>query len=271
MTRPQIAAGEEPCMTRQSSTPGLKATLTRGLATALATIAILLTACSDDPDTRASAGDDSPSSPSGDLVQATRLTDAAGDTALTPGRYAMGFSSDQPDAPMVLIDVPAGYQGRGDGYEIAAEDDGAGFRHVDTWTVAEVAAQPCGDTAWVDPGPSVNDLANALATLPVWQSTPPAPRTIGGYEGVFMELNVPADIPAKCQGEPQSWRDHLGGTQGIGPGKTQLLWIVDVDGHRLMLLAGYFPGPEGPTPRQVKELNQMAEGATFVDANQIAP
>jgi len=211
--------------------------------------------------------------PQGDrtLVQTTRLADAAGDTALTPGRYAMGFSSDQPDAPMVLIDVPAGYQGRGDGYEIAAEDDGAGFRHVDTWTVAEVAAQPCGDTAWVDPGPSMNDLANALATLPVWQSTPPAPRTIGGYEGVFMELNVPADIPAKCQGEPQSWRDHLGGTQGIGPGKTQLLWIVDVDGHRLMLLAGYFPGPEGPTPRQVKELNQMAEGATFVDANQIAP
>lgn len=257
-------------MTRLSSTPCRTAALTPGLATALATIAILLTACSDDPDTRTAAGDDSPSSPSGDLVQVTPLTDAAGDTALTPGRYAMGFSSDQTDTPMVLIDVPAGYQG-GDPYEITAEDDGAGFRHFDTWTVAEVAAQPCGDTAWVDPGPSVDDLADALATLPVWQSTPPAPRTIGGHEGVFMELNVPADIPAKCQGELLSWHDHLGGTQGIGPGKTQLLWIVDVDGHRLMLLAGYFPGPEGPTPRQVRELTQMAEGATFVDADSVAP
>ena len=169
------------------------------------------------------------------------------DTLLTPGPYAMGFSSDQADAPMVVIDVPAGYRGRGDGYEICGRGR-RGFRHFDTWTVAEVAAQPCGGTAWVDPGPSVDDLADALAALPVWESTQPAPRTIGGYEGVFMELNVPADIPAKCQGELHSWRDHPGGTQGIGPGKTQRLWIVDVDGHRLMFVAGYFPGPEGPTP-----------------------
>ena len=217
------------------------------------------------------AGGDSPaSSPSGDLVQATRLADvAAADTLLTPGPYAMGFSSEQADAPMVVIDVPAGYQGRGDGFEISADE--GGFRHLDTWTVAEVAAQPCGSTAWVDPGPRVDDLADALAALPVWESTEPAPRTIGGYEGVFMELNVPSEIPAKCQGELHSWREHSGGTQGNGPGKTQLLWIVDVDGHRLMLVVGYFTGPEGPTSEVVDEMTQMAEGATFVDADQVAP
>ena len=86
-----------------------------------------------------------------------------------------------------------------------------------------------------------------------------------------MELNVPADLPASCQGEPDSWRDHDGSTQGIGPGKTQRLWIVDVDGQRLMLVAGYFPGPEGPTQRQIDEMTQMAEGATFVDADRVAP
>ena len=250
-------------MIRHSSTPNL--------ATALALIAILLTACSDDPDTRASAGEESPpSSPSVDTVHATRLADVAAGTALTPGRYAIGFPSDQADSPMTLIDVPAGYLGD-DAYEIAAEEDGVGFRHFGTWTVAEVAAQPCGDTAWVDPGPSVDDLADALASLPVWESTQPAPRTIGGYEGVFMELNVPADIPARCQGEPLSWRDQFGGTQGIGPGKTQRLWIVDVGGHRLMFVAGYFPGPDGPTPSQIDEMTQMAKGATFVDADQVAP
>ena len=218
-----------------------------------------------------SSGEDpQTSSPSGDLVQATRLADvAAADTLLTPGLYAMGFSSDEDDVPMVLIDVPAGYLGRGDGYEItAAEDD---FRHFDTWTVAEVAEQPCGGTAWMDPGPTVDDLADALAALPVWETTEPAPTTIGGYEGVFMELNVPANIPATCQGDLLSWRDHSGGTQGIAPGKTQRLWIVDVDGHRLMLVVGYFPGPEGPSPKQVDEMTQMAEGATFIDADQVAP
>ena len=245
---------------------------TRSLTATLAAFVVVLTACSSDADQGGSAGEDSPaSSQSGGLVQATRLTDAAGDAALAPGWYAIGFSSDQPDAPMVLIEVPAGYQGRGDGYEIAADDDGGSFRHLDTWTVAEVATQPCGDTAWVDPGPGVDDLADALAALPIWESTRPVPRTIGGHEGVFMELNVPADIPAECPGTLVSWRDHLGGTQGIGPGKRQLLWILEVDGQRLMLLAGYFPGRGGPTAGQVEEMIQMVEGARFVDADQVAP
>ncbi len=245
------------------------------------TLAVALAGCSStapdeqaDPTPVADGTATSPptSSPSGDLVRATRLAEVAStDTLLTPGRYAMGFSSDQDDVPMVLIDVPAGYLGRGDGYEIMAEDDSAGFRHFDTWTVSEVAKKPCGGTAWVDPGPSVDDLADALAALPVWESTEPARRHIGGYEGVFMELNVPAKIPAKCHGDLLSWREYSGGTQGIGPGKTQRLWIVDVDGHRLMLVAGYFPGPGGPTPSQIDEMTQMAEGARFVDADQVAP
>ena len=58
---------------------------------------------------------------------------------------------------------------------------------------------------------------------------------------------------------------------GIGSGKAQRLWIVDVDGHRLMLVVGYCPGPEGPTRAVIKEMTQMAAGATFVDADQLAP
>ena len=78
---------------------------------------------------------------------------------------------------------------------------------------------------------------------------------------------MPAELPARCGGDvPHSWHDHLGYTQGISSGKSQLLWIVDVDGRRVMLVAGYFPGPEGPNARQVRELSTMAEGATFVEA-----
>lgn len=244
-------------MMRRSSTPGRCALL--------ATLAILFISCSADGDE--SGGEDSPP---GDLVQATRLTEVAeADALLTPGLYAMGFASDLADSPMVVIDVPAGYTGRGDGYEISAME--GSFRHFDTWTVADVARRPCGGTTWADPGPSVDDLAEALAALPVWETTEPAPVTIGGYEGVFMELNVPATIPARCAGTLDSWREHTGGTQGIGEGKVQRLWIVDVDGQRLMLVAGFFPGPDGPSRRQIDEMTQMAEGATFVDADQIAP
>jgi len=233
------------------------------LAAALASAAVLLTACSNDAQTP---------SPAKEVVRATRITEVAdSDSPLTPGPYAMGIGSDRTDTPMVVIDVPAGYVGRGDGFEIFADIDGPAFRHFDTWTVSEVAENPCGETEYFDPGPTVDDLADALAALPVWETTPPAPRTIDGHAGVFLELNVPDKMPAECHDRPRSWIDVHGSTQGIGPGKTQLLWIVDVDGHRLMLVAGYFPGRKGPTPQQVDEMIKMAEGARFVDDDQIAP
>ncbi len=189
---------------------------------------------------------------------------------MAPGRYALDFVSESVDTPMVLIDVPAGYDAGGGGSKFLADAD-LGFRHFDAWTVTAVATAPCGDSDWVDPGPGADDLADALAALPVWESTRPVPRTIGGHEGVYLELNVPARTPAECEGQPNSWRDHRGVSQGVGEGKTQRLWIVDVDGYRLMLVAGYFPGPEGPTPEQMDEMAVMAEGATFVDADQISP
>ena len=190
-----------------------------------------------------------------------------GGTPLRPGRYAMGFSSEE-DAPLLLVDVPAGFTAGGDPFELA---DKTPFRHFDTWTVADVATDPCGGADWVDPGPGVDDLADALAALPVWETTRPTPITIGGHEGVSLELNVPDRLPAACPEPLPGWRDYQGGTQGIGTGKTQHLWIVDVDGHRLMILAGYFPGAEGPGPRQVDELITMAEGARFVVPTQVAP
>ena len=245
-------------------------------ATVAALVAVGVTAvagrdtAATDPMEPAPTPTSSPSS-SGDLVQATRLEDVTVGSPLTPGRYAFAFVSEQGDAPVALVDVPAGYEASGNAFEIGSERDSP-FRHFDAWTVATVATDACGEVDWVDPGPSVGDLADALAALPVWDSTQPVARTIDGHEGVYMELNAPAEVPAECQGgELLSYRDHEGGTQGIGLGKTQRLWIADVDGHRLMLVAGYFPGPEGPTPEQVDELRLMAEGATFVDAAQVAP
>lgn len=250
-----------------------------GLTATLATILVLLPACSDDQASGAEAEAATPSSsapapdsadPGADPENATRLSELAAEAPLAPGNYVLDVSSEHTDEPAVLIDVPSGYHSAGDGYEIVAnEDDDSGLRHFGTWTVDEVATRPCDvSTTWVDPGPGVDDLADALASLPVWETTRPVPTTVGGHDAVFMEFNVPAELPAACDGEvPSSWHDHVGATQGISSGKTQLLWIVDVDGRRVMLVAGYFPGPEGPTARQVRELSTMAEGATFVEAS----
>ena len=120
----------------------------------------------------------------------------------------------------------------------------------------------------------------ALMTRPRWSSAaskmvPSTSRDCCEAAPVDRRTVRPPDAHAPARPslrtELSSWRDHLGGFQGIGAGKTQLLWIVEVDGQRLMLVVGYFPGPDGPSPRRVAEMVAMAETAEFVDADQVAP
>jgi len=194
-------------------------------------------------------------------------------SAIRPGSYTGTFETSkraQP-LPLAVVRVPAGYVVEGTG-EIAADTSaaGPGLRHLALWFVADVISAPCsGSATWTDPGPTARDLAVALAALPVWESTTPAPVTVGGYDGYVMDFDVPDPIPARCDGMLYHWRDDIGGSQGIGPGKRQRLWILDVAGQRVVILAGWFPAgvsdPDaGTTPAQAEELIRMAEGITFV-------
>ena len=168
----------------------------RGRATALATIAILLTGCSDDPGTRAGAGGElAAPSPSGDLVQATRLTDvASADTLLPPGPYAMGFSSDQADAPMVVIDVPAGYHGA----RRRVRDQRRGgrlppLRHLDRGRGGRAAVRGHGLGRPRAERGRPRRRAGGAAGLGEHASRPRGPSE--GTTGVVMELNVPSRHP----------------------------------------------------------------------------
>ena len=53
-----------------------------------------------------------------------------------------------------------------------------------------------------DPGPSVDDLANALASLEDFESTAPADVTVSGYEGKRVALTVPMDADVDPQPTP---------------------------------------------------------------------
>jgi hypothetical protein len=63
-------------------------------------------------------------------------------------------------------------------------------------------------------------------------------------EGVIL-MSDPT--PSGCGDQPYHWVDDQGGSQGLGPGKRQRLWILDVAGERVMILAGWFPAG-APTP-----------------------
>jgi hypothetical protein len=187
-------------------------------------------------------------------------------SAIDPGRYTAEFPRvARPGAlPLAVVLVPSGYKSAGSAGVFA---DAGGFRHIDLWTVSDVVEDPCSGPVYTDPGPSVRDLADALAALPVWESTKPKPITVGGYDGLVMDLNVPDPIPSSC-GDPYLWRDDAGGNQAIGAGKHQRLWIVDVKGERVVILAGWFPAGgsdagSGTTAAQAKELTDMAAGITF--------
>ena len=55
-----------------------------------------------------------------------------------------------------------------------------------------------------DPGPSVDDLANALASLEDFEVTAPADVTVSGYEGKRVALTVPMDADVDPASEPHS-------------------------------------------------------------------
>ena len=146
-------------------------------------------------------------------------------------------------------------------------------------TVSNLMADACVDQRPADPpvGPTVDDLAAALAGLPPFQVTkPPSDVTIYGYSGKHLELTVPGDIPfeirfgdgyfTNCgQGELQSWIvpggfDYFYGY--AGPGQVEEFWILDVDGSRLMIQATWFP--ESPP-------KDLAEMRTILDSIRIEP
>jgi hypothetical protein len=215
------------------------------------------------------------SSPAPTPTPMSRLTPGS---AIPPGTYSGTFdTSPRPAAlPRAVVRVPPGYVADGSG-ELAADTEvsGQGLRHLALWWVSEVISDPCSASAvWRDPGPTARDLADALAALPVWESTTPRPVTIGGYDGLVMDFDVPDPIPVRCGGMLYHWLDDIGGSQGLGPGKRQRLWILDVAGQRVVILAGWFPrgvsDPDaGTTPAQARELVRMAEGITFL-APQVA-
>lgn len=244
--------------------------------TVLAVSALALVGCSgeSDPTTQPAISSDastsqSPSESGAPLPEGVVLmSDLPEGSALVPGRYAGEFPSTtrSGEGPLAVVTVPSGYLA--DGASGVVVDEG-GFRHLDLWTVSKVVEDPCSGPIYTDPGPSVQNLADTLAALPVWKSTTPTPVTVGGYQGLVMDFNVPDPTPDGCGDQPYHWVDDQGGSQGIGPGKRQRLWILDVAGERVMILAGWFPAggsdpSAGVTPAQTKELIDMAESTTFL-------
>lgn len=158
--------------------------------------------------------------------------------ALDAGTYAIPVSG----GTVVTVSLPDGWESNGSMTVVKNpnEPSGAllGVRLVD-----QAYTHPCqwqGALPDLHPGYEVEDLADALANQALRGDAVPTDVTVDGFAGKLIELTVPLDIDfADCdQAEFRSWEDRY----HQGPGQHDSVYIIDVEGVRLVLDAAYLPG-----------------------------
>ena len=248
-----------------------KTTAARRPSFAIATLMLLLAGCADgstDQGGNSTAPLSGPGTP-------TEPVDGPGYTLLVndddirgnAGRYALTARADFAP-PLAVIDVPEGYAGFGF-FALWPQDDGSDppFSALNYWGVHAVYAHPCRSLRGATPpGESVAELAAALADQEATSATKPVPVTLDGHDGLYLELTMPTNVAFdKCEeGYFALWQGSPGDKHHFiqDPGLVERLWILDVDGDRVVLATQAAPG--APTDG-VNELTAMVESVRFVE------
>jgi hypothetical protein len=110
-------------------------------------------------------------------------------------------------------------------------------------------------------------LADALAAQELSTLTQPVLVTLEGHDGLYLELTVPSDIDiSACEREAHVvWEGMPGDAHHAlnDPGAVERLWILDVDGSRVLLGTISVPGV---TEEKIRELEAVVESVRFVAA-----
>ena len=110
-------------------------------------------------------------------------------------------------------------------------------------------------------GPGVNDLATAFATIWRAGATSPTDVVLGGYTGKQMDLTVPADANfGDCDaGRYMVW-SHPGNGRlednrwAQWPGQVLRLWILDVEGRRIVIEATHSPSASASGQAELQQV-----------------
>ena len=148
---------------------------------------------------------------------------------IEPGRYRIGNLS---------IEVPEGWSSMGTDIlsKTGGLEDEAALLAV--WPISGTYVDPCTDHTLVEPnpGPGIDELADALANQPGTTADRPTATTVDGFPAKRVDVTVTADIDA-CQpigsgfwlwAAPDGDRRYVQGTDELN-----VIYLVDVDGERL--------------------------------------
>ena len=123
---------------------------------------------------------------------------------------------------------------------------------------------PTGPT--IPTGTTVDEFVTALVDHPDLDVTKPVDVTLGGYSGQYLELRAPANTTTDELGpDPDGCNYYFVWEPGIyaqGPSALWRIWVLDVDGVRVVVRGDSFPG----TSPQVQ-----AQLQSIVDSIQIKP
>ena len=234
----------------------------------LVAMTLQLSACSDDSTNSSQDTTPSGSTPTqtSDEATWTLLASMPEGPRLEAGAYALtAYTSVH---SLAVVQAPEGFARYDDWTFVAGDefgDTGEPFHAMGYTTTDLVFGDPCDskrhprDETIYYPGEAVADLAQALVAQKGAITSDPVPVTIDEYDGLYLDYRVPDMEAAHCEGG--DW-EIFPGWRLTGTGERAGIWILDVDGQRVLL--GWV-AKQGVTPEQIEEMTRMVESTTFVD------
>ncbi len=165
---------------------------------------------------------------------------------IQPGNYAVA----SPFLVPFTFTVPSGWSGNIGGPNLVelneSQSDGRSYISMEIFN--NVYADPChSEQGMLNPplGSSVDDLVAALSKMPSVTASAISDGTIGGVASKQLTLtasNVVVDgmgCTLTSDGQLPIWALPLGAINGLYPGDSQQLSILEVDGQRLVVVSDY--------------------------------
>ena len=156
------------------------------------------------------------------------------DGEVAAGQYTVGV----PGGPVVVSLTIGDDNWTSGGWYIMNPPDFT--RQVSFWTVGNVYEDLCdpGSLPAVATGPTVDDLVAALDAQAGSRMSPAFDVVVGGYSGKRLTMNWSQRNRCSADGPWTMWVDPSGEPgRGLEPGSRDAIWILDVEGERLVIVA----------------------------------
>ena len=179
--------------------------------------------------------------------------------AIEPGRYFTDVGGYR-----FTFTVPAsGWTFLADFVGVTQGDDSELAVFWPSWTAEEMSSlyrRACESSGTeFATGPSVDDLANALASLEDFESTAPTDVTVSGYDGKRVALTVPMDVDVRSPACDGKGYKLASGRWYQAPGQTDDMRILDLDGERQTVVVSNTPGTPTDVNAQLEAMMASLE------------